>query len=625
MSFTFPGLKIKEVDDSQVVAADSSLRVGIAAPFLKGSEDIFLVTKEKDFIEKCGIPDPAWTKAYYACLHFLTKGNALYIKRVQNGASYACALVDTPDGEEAKIISAQENPLSFTFPEDENEVEAEIADDTADGTKTSFSGTLTSNNIKESSITFTAVVGASDIEITDDGAGVLDGDGGNITGTIDYTTGNWTLDFTTAPDDTTDITVDYIYLTASNDAALIYLNSKGDWGNDAYAFKVDQPPSDLLSAGGQLDTDEFYFTEYVKNSDNTYTEINQYIVSFKEKMDLSGNNIFIEEILEKNSSIFRALVNQLVKNSESLPKNMDDPLDMSGGSRGTLPDASEIALAWDDFKAPDLSVNLLIAGGNSDKTIADAIIAVAEKRGETGLCFASIDTPDDSKANVITYMNDTLDVDSSYYSITWPWAKFKDKYNNITVDLPPSGMVAGVFAETFNANPNKPPAGLNRGIVNVPSLKYSPKGDAELQELASSRINIIRQFPGKGKALFSQYTGQKKPSATSFINNRIIIGRIKEALNDAIIYINFEFINQNTYDSITSLVTNFMNQFVNNGIDDYDFKCDDELQTVQTKSKNELIANLVFVLSGTADVIRLNIIYTNTSARFEELISRTEF
>ena len=85
-----------------------------------------------------------------------------------------------------------------------------------DGTTLEFSGTIAIldevndeviEKITPSSITFTATIGAAGVDITDDGEGALAGTG--VTGTIDYDTGDYTLVFTTAPDDETDVVVDY--------------------------------------------------------------------------------------------------------------------------------------------------------------------------------------------------------------------------------------------------------------------------------------------------------------------------------------------------------------------------------------------------------------------------------
>ena len=86
---------------------------------------------------------------------------------------------------------------------------------TPDGVLTNFSGTvtLTAKYIKPGTFITTATVGAASIVTTDNGAGVLAGTG--VTGTINYATGAWTLIYGTAPDDTTDITFTYSYITVS--------------------------------------------------------------------------------------------------------------------------------------------------------------------------------------------------------------------------------------------------------------------------------------------------------------------------------------------------------------------------------------------------------------------------
>jgi len=100
---------------------------------------------------------------------------------------------------ETKIFSTHSAQSSVTI------------DATANGTKKIFTGTitLTSRYIKPSSLTITSTISASPVTITDDGNGVLAGTG--VTGTINYGTGAYALTFTTAPDNSTNITAVYNY------------------------------------------------------------------------------------------------------------------------------------------------------------------------------------------------------------------------------------------------------------------------------------------------------------------------------------------------------------------------------------------------------------------------------
>ena len=78
---------------------------------------------------------------------------------------------------------------------------------TGDGATTSFSGTLARKPVKPSSVTIHYTIGGTDYTATDDGSGNISGT--DVSGTIDYQTGDWSLTFTTAPDDATNITADY--------------------------------------------------------------------------------------------------------------------------------------------------------------------------------------------------------------------------------------------------------------------------------------------------------------------------------------------------------------------------------------------------------------------------------
>lgn len=95
-------------------------------------------------------------------------------------------------------------------------VSAEVADDTPNGIITSFSGTLANTNISPGQVSFAYTIGAQEYTATINGAGTITGT--HITsGSITHSTGVWAIVFSTAPDDTTNITADYIYGEAGRD------------------------------------------------------------------------------------------------------------------------------------------------------------------------------------------------------------------------------------------------------------------------------------------------------------------------------------------------------------------------------------------------------------------------
>jgi phage tail-like protein len=92
------------------------------------------------------------------------------------------------------------------------EDELPITDDIValpDGIETAFYGKVQHAPLFASTLVGTAVVDTATVAITDDGVGGLSGTG--VTGTIDYETGAWTLSFSSAPDNHTNIVFNYTY------------------------------------------------------------------------------------------------------------------------------------------------------------------------------------------------------------------------------------------------------------------------------------------------------------------------------------------------------------------------------------------------------------------------------
>ena len=140
---------------------------------------------------------------------------------------------ETPDGDQWIIKLWKANPvgeITVTFGEDVHEfnmtwralhssrtwgtaVTGESIG-TGDGTTTDFSGTLTHYPVDKSTISITDGTQT----VTDDGSGAFTGDG---TGTINYTTGVYSVSFTSAPASAAAITADYTYYESLSSTACL--------------------------------------------------------------------------------------------------------------------------------------------------------------------------------------------------------------------------------------------------------------------------------------------------------------------------------------------------------------------------------------------------------------------
>lgn len=116
-------------------------------------------------------------------------------------------------------------------------VDDEVIDSTPNGILTNFTGTLANTPCGLGRLVVTYTVGASAYTASDNGSGVIADDAsGHLTGTctINYTTGAWELNFSTAPDNATDITADYIYGNPGADwKELMYQNTENKDESDA--------------------------------------------------------------------------------------------------------------------------------------------------------------------------------------------------------------------------------------------------------------------------------------------------------------------------------------------------------------------------------------------------------
>jgi len=113
--------------------------------------------------------------------------------------------------------------------------------------KWKFSGTLANTPVDPSSVTFSATVGGSTKTASDNGSGIIAGDSGNISGTINYTTGAWTLEYTTPPDSSSNITADY---DRQNEAQLA--------GGAVSLYNVHQSNPSPSGAANNGDSDDAY-------------------------------------------------------------------------------------------------------------------------------------------------------------------------------------------------------------------------------------------------------------------------------------------------------------------------------------------------------------------------------
>src|SRR5690606_24280496 len=85
---------------------------------------------------------------------------------------------------------------------------------------------------------------------------------------------------------------------------------------------------------------------------------------------------------------------------------------------------------------------------------------------------------------------------SSYAAVYYPWIYDEDPLTNKPVLLPPSGAVAGSYAQTDKARGvHKAPAGVDNGYLNSATGIERVITKAETDILYQKKVNVIRKFP----------------------------------------------------------------------------------------------------------------------------------
>lgn len=90
-----------------------------------------------------------------------------------------------------------------------------------DGTTLTFSGTLANSPVPRNRLSISYVIGGTTYAATDDCAGYITGDYIDGSSSFNYSTGAYAITFTTAPDNSTSISADYIYGNPGQDYKLL--------------------------------------------------------------------------------------------------------------------------------------------------------------------------------------------------------------------------------------------------------------------------------------------------------------------------------------------------------------------------------------------------------------------
>lgn len=256
------------------------------------------------------------------------------------------------------------------------------------------------------------------------------------------------------------------------------------------------------------------------------------------------------------------------------------------------------------FSEPEqVVIDLLATPGRSSSSVVQTLIDVCEMRQD---CLAIIDPPFGLTVNeIIQWQNgvhplNNVQLNTDFAALYYPWVEQTDVFNNIPVWVPPSGSVMAAYcqSDTFGG-PWLAPAGLKRGVVpNINNVFTRPSlEEKDLMYGNSNAINPIITYPDiAGFVIWGQKTLQRTPTALDRVNVRRMLFYVEKSIKNIGRTYLFEPNTAGTRASFTNAcgaILGVLQQ--NDGITNFAIKCDEELNTSDVISRNELRARIGIV------------------------------
>lgn len=388
-----------------------------------------------------------------------------------------------------------------------------------------------------------------------------------------------------------------------NSMFFVAVENPGEWNNNLMInIKPTNPTG--YAPGEMNDPTEFYLEVY-----ENYQGVNDYpLERFKVcryvKVDGYGNPLFIEDVVNKKSKYIRVRNNPF--SNPMIPVNQPAFVFLRGGTNGNAITPLAVSSGWDLFSDPEeITVNILMNGGYTEPGVQTKMDSIAKKRMDS---VAVLDMPSDSQQTLdaVNYRRSTLNLNSSYSALYTPDVKIYDRYNDMSLYVPPSGYMGAVMAYTDQSfGVFYAPAGVRRGTLPVDDLRFK-YNLAKRDALDEAQINMIRLMPNGSYTVWNQSTLQSSLSSLSFLNVRRLMNYIEKTISKALITDLFDPNDSSLRSSIVAKISFFLNPIkLAGGLGAYRVVCDNSNNTNDTIANGDLIVDIIIDAESVLPVKRL--------------------
>lgn len=199
---------------------------------------------------------------------------------------------------------------------------------------------------------------------------------------------------------------------------------------------------------------------------------------------------------------------------------------------------------------------------------------------------------------------------SKYGALYTPWITVLDPRTGGTIDIPPCGAIAGVYARTDAVRGvHKAPAGINDGKIRTALDIVKVFNDADQAKLNPNGINVIRKLKGVGHVAWGARTVSADPE-WRYINVRRLFLFLESSIDAATRWVIFEPNDPTLWKSITRNVSAFLKIQWQNGAlagvtqeEAFYVKCDEETNPPESVDLGRVITEIGVAPSKPAEFV----------------------
>lgn len=363
----------------------------------------------------------------------------------------------------------------------------------------------------------------------------------------------------------------------NNDADVIfYPVGRGSWYNNI-----------SLKVTPALTYENAYIIDVYQAIDNVNVPalIESFTISFnREAKDVSGESMFVENVLERYSEYVRASVSDRVDPLAGDTWHFELPfstwIPLAGGTDGSMYDAygklnwtvmqNDLENAYvgltvnpmtsetnEEVVDPDCLMFSVVFDAGYPTPVKDRIVDLCESRTD---CFAFLDNGDNSRPQTaLTTRTNTHNYQTYQAALYEMYTKVYDTFTGQYIWMTPVYHVARAFAKTErDYDIWWPFAGLNRGTCNgIKDVRYKLVGGYK-DQFKLSQLNPIMRWAQGGDTIWGNWTCQSKPSSLQNIHVVLCLLYIKRVLEWNLKYFIYEFNDEYSWSLIKENVNKFL-------------------------------------------------------------------